>query len=30
LESQFRNGLLYKLIDDHFCPVIPDRNSSSV
>ncbi len=30
LEYQFRNGLLCKLIDAHFCPVIPDRGSSSV
>ena len=30
MEFQYRNGLLCKLIDDHFCPVIPDRSSSSV
>jgi hypothetical protein len=30
LEFQYRNGLLCKLIDDHFCPVLPDPSSSSI
>ena len=30
MEFQFRNRLLCKLIDDHFCPVIPTSGSSSV
>ena len=27
---QFRNGLLCKLVGDHFCPIIPDSNSTTV
>lgn len=27
---QLRNGLLCKLVGDHFCPVVPDRTSSTV
>ena len=30
LEFQYRHGVLCKLIDSHFCPVIPTSNSSSI
>ena len=30
MEFQYRAGLLCKLVDDHFCPVLPDPHSSSV
>ena len=26
----YRNGLLCRLVKDHFCPVIPDVSSSTV
>lgn len=27
---QFRNGLLCKLVGDHFCPVVPSSDSSTI
>ena len=27
---EFRNGLLCKLVADHFCPVLPDCHSNTV
>ena len=26
----YRNGILCKLVHDHFCPVLPDNKSSTV
>ena len=26
----YRNGILCKLVQDHFCPILPDNKSSTV